>query len=192
MDFRLDIYTLSDVFLSHSAWARRAFASSFWEVGSSVSPLWSLAESSASYDGGLGALSGKSNVTDLGVCSDSFVIASFKSANDSVSSSSDPSELHRVSLFVESSSIVGRGAVPGFRSFSKRFMQRRVGCSPPHSLHCSGGPISSLIRSAYERVGCSLFRSMCCFRLLASVFVDELDRGVFTVRIMAVASAFRE
>src|SRR5712672_403547 len=39
MDFRLDMYTLSDVFLSHSAWARRAFASSFCEESCCVSAL---------------------------------------------------------------------------------------------------------------------------------------------------------
>jgi len=52
--------------------------------------------------------------------------------------------------------------------------------------------MSSLIRSVYERIGRSLFCSTCCFKVLASVFIDELDCGVFTVRFMAVASAFRE
>src|SRR5712675_416359 len=192
IDFRLDMYTFSDVFLSHAACVRRASTSSFWEVGSSVSLLWSLAELSASYGGVSGLSSGRLNVTDLVGVSDILFMLLVRLGIDSVSSFSDSSESHRVSLLVESSSTVGRGVVSGFRSFSKCFMQRRVGCSPPHSLHCSGGPTSSLIRSAYERIGCSLFRSMCCFRLLASVFVDELDRGVFTVRIMAVASAFRE
>src|SRR5712671_7280210 len=46
MDFRLDIYTLSDVFLSHSAWARRAFASSFCEEGCCVSMLPASLDSS--------------------------------------------------------------------------------------------------------------------------------------------------
>src|SRR5712672_153727 len=39
MDFRLDMYTLPDVFLSHSAWARRVFASLFCEEGCWVSTL---------------------------------------------------------------------------------------------------------------------------------------------------------
>src|SRR5712671_1453626 len=49
MDFRLDIYTLSDVFLSHSAWARRAFASSFCEEGCCVSTLPASLDSSESH-----------------------------------------------------------------------------------------------------------------------------------------------
>src|SRR5712671_5427704 len=192
IDFRLDMYTFSDVFLSHAACAKRASTSSFWEVGSSVSLLWSLAESSASYDGVLGSSSGRSNVTDLVGVSDILFMLLVRSGIDSVSSFSDSSESHRVLLLVESSSTIGRGVVSGLRSFSKRFMQRRVGCSPPHSLHCSGGPMSSLIRLAYERIGRSLFRSVCCFKVLASVLIDELGCGVFTVCFMATASVLRE
>src|SRR5712672_1921616 len=192
IDFRLDMYTFSDVFLSHAACARRASTSSFWEVGSSVSSLWSLAESSASYSGVLGLSSGRSNVTDLVGVSDILFMLLVRSGIDSVSSFSDSSESHRVSLLVESSSTIGRGVVSGLRSFSKRFMQRRVGCSPPHSLHCSGGPMSFLIRLAYERVGRSLFCSTCCLRVSASVFIDELDCGIFIVHFMAMASAFCE
>src|SRR5712672_373789 len=150
IDFRLDMYTFSEVFLSHAARASRSSTSSFWEVGSSVSLLCSLAESSASYDGVLGLSFGRSNVTDLVGVSDILFMFLVRSGIDSVSSFSDSSESHKVSLFVESSSFTGSGIAPDFRSFSKRFMQRRVGCSPPHSLHCSGGPMSSLIRSAYE------------------------------------------
>src|SRR5712671_1770159 len=49
MDFRLDMYTLSDVFLSHSAWARRAFASLFCEEGCCVSTLPASLDSSESH-----------------------------------------------------------------------------------------------------------------------------------------------
>jgi len=192
IDFRLDMYTFSEVFLSHAACASRSSTSSFWEVGSSVSLLCSLAESSASYSGVSGLFSGRSNVTDLVGVSDILFMLLVRSGIDSVSSFSDSSESHRVSLLVESSSAVGRGVVSGFRSFSKRFIQRLVGCSPPHSLHCSGGPMSSLIRSVYERIGRSSLCSTCCFRLLASVFVGELDCGVFTVRFIAAASVLRE
>src|SRR5712672_2852699 len=192
IDFRLDMYTFSDVFLSHAACARRASTSSFWEVGSSVSLLWSLAESSASYGGVSGLSSGRLNVTDLVGVSDILFMLLVRSGIDSVSSFSDSSESHRVSLLADSSSTIGRGVASGFRSLSKRFMQSRVGCSPPHSLHCSGGPMSSLIRSVYERVGRSLFCSTYCFKVLASVFIDELDCGVFTVRFMAAESALRE
>src|SRR5712672_772020 len=175
IDFRLDMYTFSDVFLSHAACARRASTSSFWEVGSSVSLLWSLAESSASSDGASWLSSGRSNVTDLVGVSDILSILLVRSGIDSVSSFSDSSESHRVSLLVESSSAVGRGVVSGFRSFSKRFMQRRVGCSPPHSLHCSGDPRSSLIRSAYEWVGRSFLCSTFCFRASANAFRKWLE-----------------
>src|SRR5712675_2538607 len=102
MDFRLDMYMLSDVFLSHAACTSHASASSFWEVGFWVSAL---------------------------------------------SSSSDSSESHRVSLPVDSSSgtsnvtifgHVGCSAIgSGLWSFLNHLMQMRVGCSPLHSLHCS-------------------------------------------------------
>src|SRR5712675_1208993 len=192
IDFRLDMYTFSDVFLSHAACARRASTSSFWEVGSSVSLLWSLAESSASYNGVSGLSSGRSNVTDLVGVSDILFMLPVRSGIDSVSLFSDSSESHRVSLLVESSSTVGRGVVSGFRSFSKRFMQRRVGCSPPHSLHCSGDLMSSLIRLVYVRVGRSVFCSISRFKALASVFIDVLGYGVFTSRFRVSANTFRE
>src|SRR5712671_699320 len=109
MDFRLDMYTLSDVFLSHAACTRRASTLSFWEVGFWVSTL---------------------------------------------SSSSDSSESHRVSLPVDSSSgtsnvtvfgHVGCSAVgSGLWSFLNCLMHMRVGCSPPHSSHRSGIFVSRL------------------------------------------------
>src|SRR5712671_496404 len=148
MDFRLDMYTLSDVFLNQAVCTRHASASSFWEVGSSVSSLWSLIESSVSCDGVFGSSTGRLNVTDLAGVSDIFFILLVRSGIDSVSSFSDSSESYRVSLLVESSSVTGSGFISGLRSFSKCFMQRRVWCSPPQSLHRSGDPMSSLIRSA--------------------------------------------
>src|SRR5712671_5578349 len=65
IDFRFDMYTLSDAFLSHAVCARRVSTSSFWEVGLSVSSLCSFVSSSASSEGGLGMLLGRSNVTVL-------------------------------------------------------------------------------------------------------------------------------
>src|SRR5712675_3760624 len=164
IDFRLDMYTLSDAFLNQAVCTKRASASLFWEVGFSVSSLCSLAESSASYNGVLGLSSDRSNVTDLTGVSDILFMLLVRSGIDSVSSFSDSSESHRVSLLVESSSIVGSGFVSGLRSFSKCFMQKRVWCSPPHFSHCSGGPTSSLIRSAYVRVVDSFFGLACCLR----------------------------
>src|SRR5712672_4247825 len=175
IDFWLDMYTFSDVFLSHAVCARRASTSSFWEVGSSVLSLWSLAESSLSCSVVPELSSGRLNVTDLSLVSDSLFMSFTRLSTGSVSSSSDSLESHNVSLFVESSSVIGRGVVSGFRSFSKRFMQRRVGCSPPHSLHCSGGPMSSLIRSAYVQVGCSVLCSTFCFRASANAFRKWLE-----------------
>ena len=135
---------------------------------------------------------GRSNVTDLSGVSDNRFISFVRSSIGLASSISDSSESHNVSLFIESSSVVGREAISGFRSFSKRFMQRRVGCSPPQLSHCSGGPTSSLICSAYVPVGFSLFRSTCRVRALASVFVDALDCGVFVARFRVSASILRE
>src|SRR5712671_649417 len=176
MAFRLDMYTFSDVFLNHTVCASRASTSSFWEVGSSASSLRSLVESSASCGEVSWSSVDRSNVTDLVGSSDNLFMFLVRSSIGFVSSFSDSSELHSVSLFVESSSVTGRGVISGFRSFSKRFMQRRVGCSPPHSLHCSGDPMSSLIRSAYVRVDLSALRLMFCFRALASVF-REWSKG---------------
>ena len=127
----------------------------------------------------LGSLSDKSNVTDLVGCSDNFVIDLARSVMDSVSSFSESSESHRVSLLVESSLVAESGVILGFQSFSNCFMQRRVGCSPPHFLHCSGGPTSSLIHSAYVRVGRSSLRFAYCFRVLVSFSNDRSERGAF-------------
>src|SRR5712675_1711040 len=192
IDFRLDMYTFSDVFLSHAACARCVSTSSLWEVGSSVSSLWSLAESSASYREVLGSFSWRSNVTDLSGASDNLFMLFVRSVIGSTSSLSDPSESHSVSLLGESSSTSGSGVVSGFRSLSNCFMQKRVECSPPHFSHRSDGPMSSLIRSTYERVDRSLFCLTFCFKTLASAFIDGLSRGVFVVRLRAVANIFRE
>ena len=139
-----------------------------------------------------GSFSGKSNVTDLVGSSDSLFMSFVRLSISSVSSSSDFSESHSVSLLVESSLVGGGGPVSGFRSFSKCFMQKRVWCSPPHFLHCSGGPMSFLIRSAYVWVDRSPFCSVCCFKALTSVFIDGLECGVFTVHFRASASIFRK
>src|SRR5712675_2389447 len=68
MDFQLDMYTLSDVFLSHAACTRHVSASSFWEVGFWVSILSSSLDSSESHRVSLpvDSLSGTSNVTVFG------------------------------------------------------------------------------------------------------------------------------
>src|SRR5712671_3842369 len=192
MAFRLDMYTFSDIFLNHAACTRHASASSFWEVDSSVSLSWLLTESSASCNGAFGLSPGRSNVTDLSGVSDSFFMFLVKSATGSVSSFSDSSELHSVSLLIELSSVVESEVVSGSRSFSKCFIQRQVGCSFPHSSHRSGGPMSSLIRSVYVRVGLWLFCSACRFKVWASVFVARLGCGVFMVRFKVSASTLRE
>src|SRR5712671_6117439 len=89
MDFLLDIYTLSKVFLNWAAWVRCASASSF-------------SDSSASYEGLLssgvvGLSSGRLNITDFVGHVSGLVI-------DLVLPLSDPSESYRVLLPVESSS----------------------------------------------------------------------------------------
>src|SRR5712675_1620374 len=68
MDFQLDMYTLSDVFLSHAACTRCASTSSFWEVGFWVSTLSSSLGSSESHRVSLpvDSSSGTSNVTVFG------------------------------------------------------------------------------------------------------------------------------
>src|SRR5712672_326387 len=164
IDFRLDMYTLSDVFCSHAVCARRVSTSSFWEVGFSVSSLWSLLKSLVSRDRVSDSSSGKTNVTCLVGVSDSSFMSFVRLVTDFSVSSSDSSELHSVSLFVESLSFSESEVASDFRNFSNRFMQRRVGCSFPHFEHCLGGPMSSLIRSAYVRVGVSFFRSLYCVR----------------------------
>src|SRR5712675_2300072 len=65
IDFRLDMYTLSDVFLNQAVCTRRASASSFWEVGFSVSSFWSLVGSLASCEEVSGSFAGRSNATDF-------------------------------------------------------------------------------------------------------------------------------
>src|SRR5712675_1584449 len=68
MDFQLDMYTLSDVFLSHAACTRHVSASSFWEVGFWVSTLSLFLDSSESHRVSLPVdlLSGTSNMTIFG------------------------------------------------------------------------------------------------------------------------------
>jgi len=149
-------------------------------------------ESSASCDGTSELSSGRSNATDLSGTSDNLFMLFVRLVIDPVSSSLDSSESYSVSPFVESSSVVKSGVVSGSRSFSNHFMQRRVGCSPPHSLHCSGGPMSFLIRSAYVRVDCSVLRSTFVSGALTSIFIDMLGCGAFTVRFRVLASTFRE
>jgi len=89
MDFQLDIYTLSDIFLSWAAWVSHASALSF-------------SNSSASYEGlsGLGVISlssGRLNVTDFVGCVNGSVVGLALLP-------SDPSESYSVSLPIESSS----------------------------------------------------------------------------------------
>src|SRR5712671_3935525 len=89
IDFLLDMYTLSKVFLSWAAWVRHASASSF-------------SDSSASYEGlsgsgVIGLSSSRLNVTDFVRRVGGLVICLALLP-------SDPSESYRVSLPVESSS----------------------------------------------------------------------------------------
>src|SRR5712671_1528329 len=64
MDFRLDIYTLSDVFLSHSVWARRAFASSFREEGCCVLTFPASLDSSELHKVSLSELSSPASLSE--------------------------------------------------------------------------------------------------------------------------------
>ena len=142
MDFRLDMYTLSDVFLSHAAWTRRSSASLFWEV---VVWMWQLSTSFVSLPIG----SSTSGFDGSWVVVVNSSIGVFVSSRSNVTvftgltglvggvSSSDSSESYRVSLPVESSSDVGSRVASGFRSFWNCRMQMWVGCSPPHSSHRS-------------------------------------------------------
>src|SRR5712671_6559120 len=102
MDFQLDMYTLSDDFLSWAAWVRRMSASLF-------------SDSSVSYEGfsGLGVVglsSGRLNITDFIGCVDGSVIGLALQPSDS-------SELYSVLLPVELSSWMRYGVDSGFRSF---------------------------------------------------------------------------
>src|SRR5712675_3336029 len=89
MDFRLDMYTLSEAFLSWAAWVRRTSASSFFELSASYE------ESSNS--GVLSLFSGELNVTD-------FIRRVDGSAVGLGLPLSDSSRSYRVLLPVESSS----------------------------------------------------------------------------------------
>jgi len=81
-------------------------------------------------------LSGRSNVTvfirDVGWV---IVISSL---------SSDSSDLHKVSLPIESSSETGSVTAFGLWSFLNRLMHMQVGCSSLHSSHRSGIFVSHL------------------------------------------------
>src|SRR5712672_835440 len=79
MAFRLDMYTLSDVFLSHAAHTRRASASSFWEVGFWASKLSPSLDPSESHRVSLPVdlSSDMLNVTILGCTGHSSVTSGF-------------------------------------------------------------------------------------------------------------------
>src|SRR5712671_350364 len=120
MDFRLDMYMLSDIFLSWAVWVRCTSALSF-------------SNSSASYEGlsgsGVVGLSfGRLNVTDFVGCVDGLAVGL-------VLLPSDPSESYKVLLPVESSSWGRYGVGSGFRSLWNLLTQVRVGCLPLHSSH---------------------------------------------------------
>src|SRR5712675_2402981 len=146
MDFRLDMYTLSDVFLSHSAWARRAFASSFCGEGRCVSTLpasldsseshkVSLPEfsSSASSSGGIwspSSFSTSSLIGEVGGCASG--IPSVKMSNLTVLGG-----VCRcfVILLIEVI-VLGRVVLScSPRSLLDLCIQIRVGCFSPHSSH---------------------------------------------------------
>jgi len=88
MDFLLDIYTLSEVFLNWVAWVRRVSTSSFFE-------LLVLCEGILG-SGVIGLFSGKLNVTDFIGRVGGLVVGL-------VLPPSDPPELFKVSLPIESS-----------------------------------------------------------------------------------------
>src|SRR5712671_2732032 len=129
MDFRLDMYTLSDVFLSHSAWARRAFASSFCGEGGCVSMLSASLDSSESHKVSLPELSSSALSSD-GIWS----LSSFST------SSLVREVVGRVSeiSFIEASNLTVLGCVVlsrSSRSLLDLRIQIRVGCSSLHSPH---------------------------------------------------------
>src|SRR5712672_2517083 len=128
MDFRLDMYTLSDVFLNHAACTRCSSASSFWEVATWI---WQLGRFSCSSSSGMGCL-----VSSLGRSNETVFAGGVDGGLDS--SLSDSLESHSVSLPVESSFVTGSAAISGFWSFWNRLIHMRVGCSPSHSSHRSG------------------------------------------------------
>src|SRR5712675_2345940 len=87
IDFLLDIYTLSDVFLSHAVWTRRVSVSSFCDAGCwmSILSLSSLSGSSV-WRGVLLLVSpsfGKSKVTVFNGCIDGSVVGLALSLSDS-------------------------------------------------------------------------------------------------------------
>src|SRR5712675_907734 len=107
MDFRLDMYTLSDVFLNWAAQVRCASASLFSDSLVSYEGL--------SGSGVIGLSSGRSNMTDFVGHVGGLVVGL-------VLPLSDPSELYRVLLPVESSSWGRYGVGSGFRNHLKTLM----------------------------------------------------------------------
>src|SRR5712671_4072620 len=89
MDFLLDMYTLSEVFLNWAAWVRRTSASSFSELSASYEGLLG--------SGVIGLSSSRLNVTD-------FVGCVGRSAVGLALLLSDSSESYRVLPPIESSS----------------------------------------------------------------------------------------
>src|SRR5712675_535923 len=101
MDFRLDMYMLSNVFLSWAAWVRCASASSFSDSLASYEGL--------SGSGVVGLSSGRLNVTDFVRHVGGLVVSLALSL-------SDPSESYRVLLPVELLSWGRYGVDSGFWS----------------------------------------------------------------------------
>src|SRR5712671_2536852 len=135
MDFRLDMYMLSNVFLNHATCTRCTSALSFWEV-----VVWILQSSpsncsSMSYRTSLVSSFGRLNVT-IFVGGVTWLVAG--------ASSSDSLESHRVLLPVESSSDIRSGVASGFWSFLNCLKHVQVGCSLLHSLHHLGVLMSFL------------------------------------------------
>src|SRR5712675_1887574 len=86
MDFRLDMYTLLDVFLNHAVCTRRSSASSFWEVAIWIwQPGWFSCSSSSGMGCSVSSLSRSNETIFAGGVDGGFN-----------SSSSDSSELHSV------------------------------------------------------------------------------------------------
>src|SRR5712672_1046944 len=123
IDFLFDMYILSDVFLSHAACVRRASASSFREVGLSISSVCPSAASSASPEGVSGVPSGRSKATVLGDCIDSLAIAFSRSVRRLGSSPIGFLELRGVLLFVGLSSNTKGEVTRGSRDLSKCLVQ---------------------------------------------------------------------
>src|SRR5712672_1880403 len=169
IDFLFDMYTLSDVFLSHAVRVWRVSTSSLWEAGFSISSVCPSAALSA-LSGVSGVSSGRSKATVLGVCIDSLAIAFSKSVRRLDVSSIDLLRWREVL------------SSPGLSSNTKgevtcgcleRFTQKGVGCSPPHSVH---------------RFLC-LWR---CFKASMSLFACELGCEVWVEDFRALASVSKE